>query len=95
MENVRYLVREGGISTGTKAFNAALAALRPIERMPRLGSLRLGLVCEIPGLRSWGVKGFPLYWFYFEAADHLDVVRFLGDRQNIAAILIDEAPGRS
>jgi toxin ParE1/3/4 len=26
-------------------------------------------------------------WFYFEADDHLDVVRLLGERQDTAAIL--------
>ncbi len=53
MANARYPVRESGMSAGAKAFNAALAAFRPIERMPGLGSLRLGLLCEIPELRSW------------------------------------------
>jgi len=28
-------------------------------------------------------------WPYFEASDHLDVVRLLGDRQDILAILKD------
>jgi toxin ParE1/3/4 len=29
-------------------------------------------------------------WLYFEAKDHLDVVRLLGDRQDIMAILGQE-----
>jgi toxin ParE1/3/4 len=28
-----------------------------------------------------------MQWLYFEAADHLDVVRLLGDRQDIVALL--------
>ena len=68
-------------------FDAALAALKPIQHMPAMGSPRLGLLCEIPGLRSWRIKGFPMLWLYFEAEGHLDVVRLLGDRQDIAAIL--------
>jgi toxin ParE1/3/4 len=28
-----------------------------------------------------------MQWSYFEASDHLDVVRLLGDRQDIAGIL--------
>jgi toxin ParE1/3/4 len=28
-----------------------------------------------------------MQWLYFEAGDHLDVVRLLGDRQDIIAIL--------
>lgn len=87
VDAARYYANEGGESLGGRAFGAALAALEPIERMPALGSLRLGQVCDIPELRSWGVSGFPLRWFYFEREDHLDVVRLLGERQDIAAIL--------
>lgn len=87
IDAARYYANEGGAPLGGRAFDAALAALAPIERMPALGSTRLGQVCDIPGLRSWGVSGFPLRWFYFEREDHLDVVRLLGERQDIAAIL--------
>jgi len=44
-------------------------------------------LCEIPALRSWRIKGFPMQWFYFEGESHLDVVRLLGDRQDIAILL--------
>ena len=72
---------------GERIFDTALAALRRIQRMPALGSPRMGQLCEIAGLRSWRVTGFPLQWLYFETEDHLNVVRLLGDRQDIAAIL--------
>ena len=72
-------------------FDAAIAALETLERMPAMGSPRLGQLCELPGLRSWRVTGFPMQWLYFEADAHLDVVRLLGDRQDIVAILsVDE-----
>ena len=70
-------------------FDAAIAALEPIERMPSMGSPLLGQSCDIPGLRSWRAPGFPMQWLYFEAPDHLDVVRLVGDRQDILAILQD------
>lgn len=75
-----------GRALGERMFDAALAALKPIQRMPAMGSPRLGQSCEIAGLRSWRVAGFPMQWLYFETEDHLDVVRLLGDRQDIAAI---------
>lgn len=87
MAATRHDAQQGGVELGERMLDAALAALKPIQRMPSMGSPRLGLLCEIPGLRSWWVKGFPMQWQYFEADDHLDVVRFLGDRQDIAAIL--------
>lgn len=83
----KYYTQKGGKQLGAKLFDAALAALKPVERMPSIGSPRLGQICEMPGLRSWSVQDFPMLWFYFESDDHLDVVRLLGERQDIAAIL--------
>ena len=65
-------------------------ALDQVELEPGLGSPRLGKLLGIPGLRTWRVGKFPLVWCYFERADHLDVVRLLGERQDIIAILGDE-----
>jgi toxin ParE1/3/4 len=45
-----------------------------------------GQLCDIRGLRCWRVADFPLQWLYFEAGDHLNAVRLLGDRQDIVAI---------
>ncbi|RZS57204.1 type II toxin-antitoxin system RelE/ParE family toxin [Sphaerotilus mobilis] len=87
VELARHYAREGGIALGERVFDAAVAALEAIERMPAMGSPRLGQLCDIPDMRSWRVSDFPVQWFYFEATDHLDVVRLLGDRQDIAAIL--------
>ena len=91
VEATQYYVSEGGTALGGRMFDSAVAALALIEHTPAIGSLRLGELCEIPGLRSWGVTGFPLRWFYFEREDHLDVVRLLGERQDIVAILSKDA----
>jgi toxin ParE1/3/4 len=81
----RHCAQEGGSALGKRMFEAAFAALTPIQRMPAIGSPRRGLRCEIPGLRSWRVTGFPMQWRCFETDDHLDVVRLLGDRQAVLA----------
>lgn len=83
----QYYAEEGGADLAERMFDAALRALGPVERMPAMGAPRLGQLCDIPGLRSWGVDSFPLQWLYFEAADHLDVIRLVGEREDIAAIL--------
>jgi toxin ParE1/3/4 len=83
----RYYSSEGGTKLGERFFDAALKSLESIERMPAMGSPRLGQLCDIPGLRAWRVDGFSMQWFYFEAKDHLDVVRLLGDKQDIEALL--------
>jgi hypothetical protein len=39
----------------------------------------MGELCGVPGLRFRSVAGFPFGWFYFVAADHVDVVRLLAE----------------
>ena len=77
----------GGDELAERFFDSALASLRSIERMPGIGSPLVGEMCDIPGLRSCAVKGFPIRWYYFIAEDHLDVVRLLADAQDLTAIL--------
>ena len=87
VDATQHYAQAGNVALAERMFDAAIAALEPIQRMPAMGSPRLGQLCEIPGLRSWRVTGFPMQWLYFEADGHLDVLRLLGDRQDIAAIL--------
>ena len=87
MEAARYYAQTGGLALGERMFDAAWDALKSVDRMPAIGSPRLGLLCEVPGLRSWRVQGFSVLWLYFEAEAYLDVVRLLGERQDIAALL--------
>ena len=87
---VRYYRGHAGSKVAVRLVTATNAALDQIELEPGIGSPVLGKILDIPGLRTWRVKKFPLLWCYFERADHLDVVRLLGERQDIAAILGDE-----
>lgn len=87
---IRYYRKEGGSRVAVKMANATNAALDQIELDPGIGSPTLGKLLGIPGLQTWRVAKFPLLWCYFERGDHLDVVRLLGERQNLAAILGDE-----
>ena len=87
---VRYYRNEGGTRVAVKVAKATTAALDQIELDPGIGSPTLGRLLGIPGLRTWRVAKFPLLWCYFERGDHLDVVRLLGERQDLAAILGDE-----
>lgn len=86
----RYYRREGGSRLAVRVVEAANEAVDQIELEPGLGSPRLGELLGLPGLRTWRVAEFPLLWCYFERGDHLDVVRLLGERRDLAAILGDE-----
>jgi len=87
---VRYYRQEGGTRLAVKLARATNAALDQVELEPGVGSPRLGRLLGISGLRTWRVGKFPLLWCYFERVDHLDVVRLLGERQDISTILGDE-----
>ena len=86
---VRYYRKEGGIRVALKVAKATNDALDQIELEPGMGSPTLGKQLGIPGLRTWRVAKFPLLWCCFEHRAHLDVVRLLGERQDIAAIFSD------
>ena len=85
-----YYAERGGEALGEDLMAQALLALARIESMPGIGSPGSGQLIGLPGLRAWRLKVFPMRWFYFERDTHLDVVRLLADRQDIAAILADE-----
>ena len=70
-------------------FDAAVASLRTIEKIPNAGSPRVGELCDIPGLRVRRIEGSPVGWFYFVRPDHVDVVRLLSDAQDLPVILAD------
>ena len=89
-DEVRYYRQEGGNRTAVRVANATNVALDQIERQPGMGSPTLGKLLGVPELRTWRVAKFPLLWCCFERADHLDVVRLIGERQDIVAILRDE-----
>ena len=90
---IRYYRKEAGSKVAVRLVNASNAALDQIELDPRIGSPVLGKTLGIPGLRNWRVARFPLLWFYFEREDRLDVVRLLGDRQDLSALLGAELDG--
>ena len=84
---VRYYRKQGGVGVAVKVGKVTNAALDQIELEPGIGSPVLGKRLGVSGLRIWQVAKFPLHWCYFERGDHLDVVRLLGERQDIVAIL--------
>ena len=86
----RYYRKEGGTRVAVRVVKATNAALDQIELDPGIGSPLVGKRLGISGLRTWQVAKFPLLWFYFERGDPLDVVRLLGERQDIGTILAAE-----
>lgn len=87
LDAVRYYRKHAGSAVAENLVAATGAALDRIEQNPAIGSPAWSDVLGVSGLRVWRVEGFPVIWFYFERDDHLDIVRLLGERQDIATIL--------
>jgi toxin ParE1/3/4 len=64
--------------------------LETLNSHPGIGSPAFGDRLGLPGLRAWRVTDFPMLIFYIEREDHLDVVRILGERQDIGTIMNSE-----
>jgi toxin ParE1/3/4 len=77
VERTRHYRTEADDQVGERFFNSAVEALHAIEKMPGIGSLRLGELCDVPGPRSYRLPCLPCGWFHFEHTDHVDVVRLL------------------
>ncbi|MDA3038989.1 MAG: type II toxin-antitoxin system RelE/ParE family toxin [Actinomycetota bacterium] len=89
IERTRYYRSNAGDETGERFFDAAVSTLETIESMPGVGSLLLGELSDIPGLRSYRIAGFPCGWFYFERDEYVDVIRLLSYAQDLPALLFD------
>ena len=89
LNGARYYRSEAGVTVAERFITSLRAALARLEANPAIGSPTHGISLGIPGLRSWPADGFTVLWFYFEREDHLDVLRLLGEREDIATILAD------
>ena len=81
--------QEAGAQVAAKLVEAMAKALVALELNPAIGSPTLGKVIGVDGLRRWRIDGFPLSFWYFDRADHVDVARLIGQRQDQGDILID------
>jgi toxin ParE1/3/4 len=89
IEITQWYVQEGGLRLGERFFDEARAAAARVAAMPGIGSARVGNRIGMAGLRSWPVHRFPVRWWYIEQDDCIDVIRLLGERQDVEAILAD------
>lgn len=74
--------QEAGAAVADKLVKAMAKALQDLERNPSIGSPALGRLLGIEELRTWRLQGFPLTFWYFERADHIEVIRLVGQRQD-------------
>jgi toxin ParE1/3/4 len=85
-----YLAEHRGDQLALEFFELAIAAVRAIEQTPGGGSPRIGRLADVKGLRSWRIGSYQRAWFYFERSDFVDVVRLLGDAQDVISLVSNE-----
>jgi toxin ParE1/3/4 len=88
---VWYYRSHAGEATALRLVASLSAAIAQLCANPGIGSPMLGHELGIAGLRTWRVTGFPLVYLYIEASDRIDIVRLLGERQDIAAALFESS----
>ena len=87
VDQTRYYGNEAGPDLAERFFDTATETLKIVGDRPEGGSLRIGELCEMDGLRIRRIPGFPAGWFYFIRTEFVDVVRLLGFSQDLPAEL--------
>ncbi len=78
-----HYLEEVGSQVALGFIDALQEAFRHIADNPRSGSPRHGHEVNLPGLRSWPLKGYPHVVFYMTGHDQIDVWRVLHSRRDI------------
>lgn len=89
VDQTNYYANEAGVELAERFFNTAVETLQTVGDRPEGGSLRIGELSEVDGLRVRRIRGFPSGWFYFVRSDFVDVVRLLGFAQDLPGELAD------
>lgn len=85
---VHYYRQQAGAGIADRLVKAMAKALQDLERNPSIGSPVLGRLLGIDELRTWRLQGFPLTFWYFERADHIEVIRLVGQRGDRGEVAI-------
>jgi toxin ParE1/3/4 len=82
-EALEHYLSEAPSSVALAFVDALDEASRHIGEHPASGSPRYGRELDLPGIRSWLVRGFPYMVFYVEWEDEVDIWRILHAARDI------------
>lgn len=88
-ETIAYYLKEAGSQVALGFIDALQEAFGHIADNPRSGSARHGHEVNLPGLRSWPLKGYPHLVFYMTGHNRIDVWRILHGKRDIPEWLRD------
>ena len=86
-EAVEHYSNAASAAVALALIDALEDAFERLGAHPASGSPRYGRELDLPGLRSWVVRGFPYLVFYIERSANVDVWRILHAARDIPAWL--------
>jgi toxin ParE1/3/4 len=87
-EAVDYYLHEAGIDVALGFVDSLKTAYLHLSRHPQTGSSRYAHELDLPGLRMWPLRSYPLLIFYLEQPDHLDIWLVLHSQRQLPAWLV-------
>ena len=88
-EAVDHYLLEAGERAALAFIDALERACDHVARHPATGSTRHAHELDLPGLKSWPLRGYPYLVFYVERDDRVDVWRLLHAQRDIPVWLRD------
>ncbi len=86
-EAVEHYLAEAKAGVALAFIDALEEAFRRMAEYPATGSPRYARALDLPGLRSWVMRGFPYLVFYVEREADIDIWRVLHAARDIPAWL--------
>jgi toxin ParE1/3/4 len=88
---IEFYLREDAVRVALGFIDALEEAYAHIGRHPAAGSPRYAHELNLPGLRSWPLRGYPHLVFYVEHEDHIDVWRVLHGHRDVPAWMREQS----
>ena len=82
---IEHYLAEAGADVALGFIDALERVYAVIGAAPATGSPRWAHELNLPGLRSYRLKGYPWLVFYIEQSEHIDVWRILHSKRDIPA----------
>ena len=82
---IEHYIEEAGVDVAYGFIDALERVYALIGEAPATGSPRWAHELNLPGLRSYRLKGYPWLVFYIELDQHIDVWRILHAKRDIPA----------
>jgi toxin ParE1/3/4 len=88
---IEFYLGDGAARAALGFIDALEEAYAHIGRHPAAGSPRYAHELNLPGLRSWPLRGYPHLVFYVEHEDHIDVWRVLHGHRDVPAWMREQS----